>query len=114
MDENQIEVPASYMALFTTPNGRLAQPMEYVRARYELCEDMAQLISEKAGMLLAHSGGTEGEVLSGLAAALSGSEYDLDPGELPWVMTRMAELLGWEPLDPRLFDGNPDENSGAA
>src|ERR1044072_5910587 len=38
-DSNQIEVPPSFLALFTSPGGhRLLHPMNTVRERYELCE----------------------------------------------------------------------------
>ena len=98
MDDNQIEVPPSFLALFTAPGGlRLTQPMAWLRERYELCEDMAQLLTEQAGTLLFKTGGSERDVLATLAAALSGPEATLEAREVGWVLTRLAELLGWEP-----------------
>lgn len=97
-DPNQIEVPPSFVALFTTPGGhRLTQPMSQVRQRYELCEDMAQMLTEQAGTLQFRTGGSERDVLSTLRVALSGPESVLESSELTWVLTRLAELLGWEP-----------------
>jgi hypothetical protein len=97
-DPNQIEVPPSFVALFTTPGGhRLTEPMSHVRERYELCEDMAQMLTEQAGTLLFKTGGSERDVLASLRVALSGPESALGGNELAWVLTRLAELLGWAP-----------------
>lgn len=95
-DANQIEVPPSFLALFTTPGGlRLTQPMADVRQRYELCEDLAQMLCEQASAAAFKSGSSESEVLGGLQAALSSQDGPLQAGEPGWVVTRVAELLGW-------------------
>lgn len=100
-DANQIEVPPSFTALFTTPGGhRLTRPMADIRQRYELCEDMAQMLTEQAGTLQFKSGGSERDVLATLRVALSGPEAVLEGPELGWVLTRLAELLGWEAPEP--------------
>jgi hypothetical protein len=97
-DYNQIEVPPSFLALFTAPGGhRLVQPMGQVRERYELCEDMAQLLSEHAAAAHFKSGGDEGDVLRQMRQALSGAESSVQPAEAGWVVTRIAEVLGWAP-----------------
>lgn len=96
-DSNQIEVPPSFLALFTPPGGhRLTEPMRTVRARYELCEDLSQMLAEQAPTVLFKSGSGEREVLMKMKAVLSGAGVDLQPREAAWVMTRLAELLGWE------------------
>ena len=101
MDDNQIQPPPSFVALFTTPGGhRLTEPMAHVRERYELCEDMAQMLTEQAGTLQFKTGGSERDVLSAIAQALSGDEAPLDAQETGWVLSRLAELLGWAPLPP--------------
>ena len=95
-DANQIEVPPSFLALFTTPNGlRLTQPMAEVRRRYELCEDLAQMLCEQASAAAFKSGGSEEQVLAGLQAALCAEGGPLHEREPAWVVTRVAELLGW-------------------
>jgi hypothetical protein len=97
MDDNQIEVPPSFLALFTSPSGhRLTEPMATVRARYELCEDMAQMLAEQAAAAQFKSGGSEREVLAKMHAALCAEGSALAPGEAGWVVTRLAEVLGWE------------------
>lgn len=96
-DPNQIEVPPSFVALFTAPSGfRLTQPMRVVRERYELCEDLAQMLSEQAATALFKSGGSEREVLADMKLALSTSGGPLEGQEPTWVVTRLAEILGWE------------------
>jgi hypothetical protein len=93
-DENQIEVPPSFTALFTSPSGlRLTEPMRHVRQRYELCEDLAQMLTEQAGTALFKSGGTEEQVLQQMQLALSGEESPVQPAEAVWVVRRLAELL---------------------
>ncbi|MDE2605984.1 MAG: hypothetical protein KGL68_08710 [Burkholderiales bacterium] len=95
-DSNQIEVPPSFLALFTSPAGhRLLQPMKQVRERYELCEDLAQMLVEQAQAARFKSGGGERETLAKLEVALSDPGSGLEPGEVSWVLTRLAEIVGW-------------------
>ncbi|AMO22608.1 hypothetical protein [Ramlibacter tataouinensis] len=96
-DFNQIEVPPSFTALFTSPSGsRLTEPMTTVRQRYELCEDLAQLLTEQASSARFKSGGTELQVLETIELGLSASESPVQPIEAGWVVRRLAELLHWE------------------
>ena len=96
-DPNQIEVPPSFLALFTTPGGhRLSEPMHVVRERYELCEDLSQMMAEQAPTVQFKSGAGEREVLAKMKAALADAGVDLQPQETAWVVTRLAEVLGWE------------------
>jgi hypothetical protein len=48
-DESQIEIPQSFVALYVEP-GRLkpSATREVLAARYELCEDMANMLTEHA------------------------------------------------------------------
>ncbi|MDB5898782.1 MAG: hypothetical protein JWP41_2384 [Ramlibacter sp.] len=96
-DPNQIEVPASFLALFTSPYGqKLTEPIATVRDRYELCEDLAQMLVERAGAGQSGSGGDEREVLAKMRGALTGAGSPVQPAEAVWVTRRLAELLGWE------------------
>lgn len=100
-DPNQIEVPPSFTALFASPSGhRLLQPMSAVRQRYELCEDLAQMLTEQASAVLFKSGRSRREVLQQMQAALTGGESVVEPAEAAWVVTRLAELLDWEAPAP--------------
>ena len=47
--DNQIEIPPSFIALYLTPGrDRPTAPHEEIFARYELCEDMACMLTEHA------------------------------------------------------------------
>lgn len=96
-DPNQIEVPPSFTALFASPSGhRLLQPMSVVRERYELCEDLAQMLTERASTVPFKSGHREREVLQQMRLALTGPDSVVEPAEAVWVVTRLAELLEWD------------------
>lgn len=97
MDEyNQIEPPPSFVALFASPSGhKLLEPMSTVRQRYELCEDLAQALTEQASANLFKSGGSEPEVLERMELALATPESPVSAAEAHWVVTRLAELLDW-------------------
>ncbi|MEJ5989764.1 hypothetical protein WG902_07175 [Ramlibacter sp. PS3R-8] len=99
MDEtNQIEPPPSFVALFASPSGhKLLEPMSTVRQRYELCEDLAQALTEQASVHLFKSGGSEREVLEKMELALTTQESPITAREAKWVVTRLAELSGWDP-----------------
>lgn len=99
-DPNQIEVPPSFAALFTSPSGRLTEPMSAVRERYELCEDLAQLLTEQASTLQFKTGAPEVELLKTIRLGLSEAEGPVTPTEARWVVTRLAELLNWEAPGP--------------
>jgi hypothetical protein len=94
-DSNQIEVPASFTALFASPSGRLTEPMSTVRARYELCEDLAQLLTEQAAAMRFKTGRPEAELLRTIQLGLSQADGPVQPSEAGWVVTRLAELLNW-------------------
>ncbi|WBY03133.1 hypothetical protein PE066_06255 [Ramlibacter tataouinensis] len=101
-DLNQIEVPPSFVALYTAPSGhRLTEPMATVRQRYELCEDLAQMLTEQGATIKFKSDAPESEVLESIQAGLSGTDSPVQPGEAAWVVRRLAELLDWpSPRDP--------------
>ncbi len=94
-DSNQIEVPQSFCAVFASPAGRLTEPIAVVRQRYELCEDLAQMLVDQAATLQFKTGRSEAEVLQTIEAGLTGGDAGIRGGEAGWVVTRMAELLGW-------------------
>ena len=50
--DNQIEIPPSFIALYLTPGrDRPNATHEVILARYELCEDMACILTEHAQKL---------------------------------------------------------------
>ncbi len=96
-DPNQIEVPPSFLALYTAPGGhRLLEPMRFVRERYELCEDLAQALTEQASAAHFKSGGAEHDVLESIRGGLAGGDAGVPAHESVWIVKRIAELLGWE------------------
>ncbi|MDB5956837.1 ATPase with chaperone activity [Ramlibacter sp.] len=100
-DPNQIEVPPSFLALFTTPSGhRLTEPMSTVRERYELCEDLAQMLTDRASTAQFKSGASAGEVLQQIQLGLTAEGSTVQPSEATWVVTRLAELLDWRAPSP--------------
>ncbi len=95
-DSNQIEVPPSFVALFASPSGyKLLEPMSVVRRRYELCEDLAQMLTEQAATARFKSDASEREVLEKMQAALQQDGSPVRPNEAAWVVRRLAELLNW-------------------
>ena len=67
---------------------------EVIAQRCELCEDFAQMLVDRAQTRQWELGITEDDVLQRIGAGLEGSEV-FSAAERGWVMTRLAELLGW-------------------
>jgi hypothetical protein len=96
-DANQIEPPASFAAIYTSADGsRLTRPADVIITRYELCEDIAQTLCERAAALLATSSDSKSEVLKGVRDALDVDSQAVTSAEATWVVQRLAELLGWK------------------
>lgn len=98
-EHSQIVVPPSFIALFVPP-GRIkpsAARTEIV-ARYELCEDLAQMLTEQAQDKRWQLGVTEDIVLERMLGGLRADGSVVNAGEAVWVVTRLAELLDWPAL----------------
>ncbi len=107
-DANQIQVPDSFVALFAARGGlRLTQPMAHVRERYELCEDLAQMLTEQARLKQFELGVTEQDVLEKMLQALLQEGSPVPPPQAQWVVRRLAELLDWPPLETTAPDDTP-------
>ena len=102
-DEFQIHVPPSFHAVHADARGRLRLPLAEFRARYELCEDLAQMLVERAQALRFDLGVTEADVLQRIGQGLREPGAGLQGGEPAWVLRRLAELLDW-PWEERLGD----------
>lgn len=96
-DDNQIEVPPSFIALFVEP-GRIKPnaPRAEIQQRYEFCEDLASMLTETAQSRLWELGITEGDVLERIHQGLLAGPVGVNAAEARWVTRRLAELLGWE------------------
>ena len=103
-DENQILIPPSFEAVHRDARGRLQLPRDDFRARYELCEDMAQMLVEPCQARLHDQGLSEDIILERTEAGLAAEGAGFSVGEAGWVATRLAELLDWpwhrRPLQP--------------
>lgn len=110
-DSSQLQLPPSFVALFVPP-GRLrpTESREYMLARYELCEDLADTLVERARTLLWQLGVAEEDVLDRIQAGLAGEGSGLEPREARWTACRLAELLGW-PMPAPLPAGPGDDEA---
>lgn len=102
-EHSQIVVPPSFVALFLPPGrSKPTAAREHIAARYELCEDLATMLTETAQTMLWQLSITEADVLERMRRGLvelPGEQRVVDDAEAAWVLRRLAELLGWMPLD---------------
>ena len=94
-DDNQIQVPPSFVALYSDARQRLHEPPAVVRARYELCEDLASHLVEQAQAQYHGQTPSEAEVLRRMHAGLCSAGSSGSAAEAAWITTRLAELLAW-------------------
>jgi hypothetical protein len=99
-DENQIHIPPSFFALFADARERLSEPLAVVRERYEVCEDLANHLTEHGSHMLHRLGVSEDEVLRRTNAGLLSPESGVSAAEAGWIVQRLAELLGWPWAEP--------------
>ena len=111
-DDNQIFVPPSFMAVFTDARGRLTEKADGVRARYELCEDLAGHLVEHAQTLYHVQAPSEAEILRRIHAGLGSPESGVSQPEATWIVTRLAELLVWP--CPELVAPQPAPSAGVS
>ncbi len=106
-EDSQIVVPPSFVALFVPP-GRIKPTAgrDEIATRYELCEDLAQMLTEQATTRKWELGVTEGDVLERFERGLCGEGSVVSVAEARWVMRRLAELLDWP-------DPGPADDAGA-
>jgi hypothetical protein len=95
-DENQSLIPRSFIDLYLPP-GRIRpiEPRDVIAARYELCEDMANMLTEHARAMLLELHITEALVLERVHRGLLVEGSVVSKDEARWVACRLAELLGW-------------------
>ena len=95
-EEFQILIPPSFMALYVPP-GKIKPSigLREMAVRYELCEDMANLLTEKAANMQFTLGITEDLVLQQCERGLCSEPAVVSPAEAHWLVCRLAELLNW-------------------
>jgi hypothetical protein len=94
-DDNQTFVPDSFIALYRDARGRLTAPRETIATRHELCEDMANLLTEHCSTIHFRDGVEESQVLERVHLGLLAPPITVEAPEAEWVVRRTAELLGW-------------------
>lgn len=94
-DDNQTFVPDSFIALYRDARNRLTAPRETIAARYDLCEDLANLLTDHCSTVHFRDGIDEGTVLGRCHQGLLAEPATVAPAEAEWVVRRTAELLGW-------------------
>jgi len=106
VDPNQLETPESFTALYLAPGGyKPSLARDELFARYEFCEDLANMLTEHASNVKFDTGATESDVLERIQAGLLEPDSGVHDNEAPWVTGRLAELLNW----PQLVHPNPPE-----
>ena len=108
-EEFQIHIPPTFMALYVPP-GKIKPTLGQrdLATRYELCEDLANLLTEQAANMQFTLGITEELVLAQCETGLLTEPAVVTPGEARWVVCRLAELLQW-PMDQLLQAPTPGQ-----
>lgn len=100
-DSSQIIIPPSFTALYVPPGKtRLTETHAHIAQRYELCEDMATMLSGTAAEQQFKTGCDTTELLQSMASTLAAPGGLLQPNEAHWVVCRLAELLHWDMPPP--------------
>ena len=95
-DESQIEIPPSFLELYLAPGRQKPSlPRAELAERYELSEDMAQMLTDTARQMEFSLGITETDVLTRCLQGLQVEPAVVTAAESIWVVTRLAELLNW-------------------
>ena len=95
-DDYQIEIPPSFLSLHVDAGRQKPNATrEVIAARYELCEELANLLTETAKNMFFSLGITERDVLERCHRGLIGEGAVVNEAEAQWVIRRLAELLEW-------------------
>jgi len=94
-DDNQTFVPPSFQALYRDARGRWTLPPREVAVRCELCEDLAQHLTDHCRGVHVDIGADAQDVLTRCLQGLLQPESGVSVNEAHWVVTRLAELLNW-------------------
>ncbi len=99
---SQIEIPPSFLALWCDARGRLQSSAAHVMARYEICEDLANHLTEHCRNVHVEIGADEQDVLRRCHLGLCNPDSGVSEAEALWIVTRLAELLYWPAPDASL------------
>ena len=107
-DDYQIIIPPSFIELYSDRRRRLTVPLETLRDRYDLCEDLANQLVDFANGIHHDLGVAEDEVLARCRRGLLEKPSQVEAMEAHWIERRLAELLGWPWPEPGAEDGAED------
>ncbi len=94
-DDYQIIIPPSFIELYQDARKRLTVSHAELRDRYEVCEDLANHLTQHCQNIHVEIGVDEQEVLVRCHNGLCAPESGVSEPEARWVVTRLAELLSW-------------------
>jgi hypothetical protein len=95
-DSPDLSIPPSFLALYTAPHrARLTVDRDTLVQRYELCEDLSQMLTTTAGEMQWSLGIAETDVLQRCHRGLLGEAAVVSEAEAQWVVSRLAELMAW-------------------
>lgn len=96
---NQLFIADTFKALYADSRGRPTISREEMQTRQELCEDLAQSLSEVClGLRFRADAGTS-EAIVRCHEGLLTPPSSLPATEARWVAIRIAELLQWDVPD---------------
>jgi hypothetical protein len=109
--DSQMFVPDSFVQIYVLPGRHKPSiPLVELANRYELCEDMAQMLMGQVSLQQFSLGITETLALDHCLKGLCDMPEVLSTQEAQWVVSRLAELLCW-PL-PHFENGSAAQNQG--
>jgi len=95
-EDSQILIPEAFTAIHSDPiRGKLTISREELAQRFELCEDMANLLSDSTAAQWFKTGLEKEEVLEQVRQGLLGENSVVSEPEAQWVVGRIGEVLGW-------------------
>ena len=95
-DENQTFVAETFPALYQDSRKRLKIAKAELIQRSELCEDLANLMTDHCSTVHFRDGVDTGQVLERSLHGLLTPASGVTTAEAWWVTRRTAELLGWD------------------
>ena len=99
---NQQFIPSSFTDLFKDPTraySKASEPFEVILERYDLCEDMAQMLYQPSLNMMGSMNITESDVVERTLKGLLINPEIVNCAEAKWIVQRMCELLDWDIAD---------------
>ena len=101
-DSDQHFIPNSFTDLFkdpARPYAKATEPFAVVLERYDLCEDMAQMLYQPSLNMMGSLNITESDVIDRTLEGLLIIPEVVNPKEAKWIVQRLCELLQWSDAD---------------